>query len=287
MVITKTGESIDLILPTGSNAEPVRRKLATINYNFNPPEYTFSSEVYPPAINRYLNQKVDVNYKIEDLVMAYIQGVQFVEKLSDNIKKARLTLDQEVPIFKALSESKMSRFFSKRRRSDYAVRRFQSISETPFTYVLPSAKNGVIETEMGNYNYEKGIFVLSGNYSISDIRKTVIHELGHCLHDITEPAAYKQSSNIMTEVMAIFTEETEKINPPNLYGKSPHKDASDFLQRLRKIPFYKQLNAAEQWLYLSGFTNHNLLEEDINAAERKQTKPKKKQKCPCPRCSVS
>ena len=128
MVITKKEGTLDLILPSGLSGEPIRRRLETIDYHSKPLQYTFSPEVHTPAVNRYLNQKVDVTYKIEDLVMAYIQGVQFVEELSDSIKKAR-----------------PAKYFDTPRRAEYTTSQFQGVSEIPFAYVLPSAKNGVIK----------------------------------------------------------------------------------------------------------------------------------------------
>ena len=236
-------KDISLIIATG-----IRRKLATIHFDWTPRGYIVatpvinSREINEGAVNRHL-QRNGAQYDLEWLLNVYARSVELMKRFSDDINYL-----ESNPKYSSLSS-------------------YINILRVPFAYVHPIAQEELFaDSTIGRYGVgvNEGVSVLLAPQPKRVIKGTIIHEFSHHLHYSLHPKEYVSCDETIREIMAILVE--EKIDPDYKYRSgSSHGKAKELLRELNTLDYYQDMCLAERWLYLSEFTKHSVLEGIINA----------------------
>ncbi|MBI4147160.1 hypothetical protein HY494_00745 [Candidatus Woesearchaeota archaeon] len=237
--------SIDIIITTGIEQIPIRRKLATIHFDRVSKGIAATPvlnihEIDEKETNSYL-RRTNAQYDIEWLLNAYIRGVDWMKRFSDDINRLKSN-----PNYSSLGS-------------------YANILRVPFAYVHPTAQKELFADDaIGRYDVKEGVSVLLAPQPKPVIKGTIIHELGHHMHYSLHPKEYVSCDETIREIMAILVE--EEIDPDYIYRSgSSHGKAKELLRELNQFDFYHDMSLAEKWLYLSKFKNHSVLEGIINA----------------------
>ncbi len=118
-------------------------------------------------------------------------------------------------------------------------------------------------TVVANYNNNYGIYVsLPEDFTLGDIKRYGIHELGHLMHHLDAPENYRASDATIKETMALLIEVEQGMNL--IYKKdTPHWRAQQLLIKANRKKL-RGKDFAEKWNTLTKFKKQKDLEDYIN-----------------------